>query len=523
MCWIASALLGVAFLGGPLRAEAGWQELHGRDADGGELAAAPLQRYALGPPPVKLDETITYPGYDWYVSHGTQAGGSGATTFTESQPFTSYQATFEPPQSVPPGGSLLTLAKLLQGADPPLRAALLRHFCHSLARLRTRLVGLDSVERKEKRMKKKKKKKNGKHDKNEPQDTIEIRIGAVSAQLAGVVGAAEGSSNSGKALAKFLLAPFGRLFKEAEQLLSDVALEGNPALMITALNKLAPPLVRGLTYLESPESQGAARILEPARDSLLERAREIDNVLLEAQSDLVGVLHAYPRDFARDELEVERQQAALEGDPDHEQYIPPVHGEWMDAASANDEKLRRQARFAFLLSLLLTISTVLTALTLASPLASTGRQDSGGSAGSSHRWRQDMDGGSRSGDAGSSGSETGMGGRAFMDDEGTAFQDTLRRHRRWIQEQREAASQAFAEHSDIGEPWGEPFPRSPHAGGHFIVEPGSPEVLPPHFVEPHSVPPLPSAPPLGPPFVRVPRVPPPPSYEEAMRDIGRPQ
>ncbi|CDJ56283.1 hypothetical protein, conserved [Eimeria maxima] len=330
--WVASAVIGVVTLLSPQRAETGWHERLSRDVDHGELRAglptvASFPIYHHGSPPVKLDDTITYPGSNW---------------FEQQEALSSFQNSLEPPQSGPPGGSLISLAKLLQSSSSQLRSALLRQFCHSVARLRTRFVGLNSSMQKTENILNNKR--NSGSDETESQAATERHISALASKLTGVLGAAEGSGDSGKALTKFLLLPFVRLVHDAEGLMFNIAMEGKVGLMITALNQLAPPIVRGLSYLEAPQSQGAAGVLEPARENCLKRAKELDKALLAAQFDPNGVLRAYPRDFNKYELQREQQLISLEAGPSQQQYIPPVFETGGMPASTEKGKLGRRVK-----------------------------------------------------------------------------------------------------------------------------------------------------------------------------------
>lgn len=181
-------------------------------------------------------------------------------------------------------------------------------------------------------------------DETESQAATERHISALASKLTGVLGAAEGSGDSGKALTKFLLLPFVRLVHDAEGLMFNIAMEGKVGLMITALNQLAPPIVRGLSYLEAPQSQGAAGVLEPARENCLKRAKELDKALLAAQFDPNGVLRAYPRDFNKYELQREQQLISLEAGPAQQQYIPPVFETGGMPASTEKGKLGRRVK-----------------------------------------------------------------------------------------------------------------------------------------------------------------------------------
>ncbi|CDJ34773.1 uncharacterized protein EMH_0022110 [Eimeria mitis] len=431
-----------------------------------------------------------------------------------------FRPTYEPPRH--PGSSLLSLSTILRRSSPPLRSALLRNFVYSVARLRTRHVGLGSSVKKADRLAKKKdkkKQKRGGSDKNDQKGATERRIAALASKFAGVIGAAEGATESEKKLAKFLLVPFRRLVQETEELLSDIAMNGDAEVMIVALDRLAPPLVRGLSYLEAPQSEGAAEVLEPARDLLLERARELDTVLLEAQADPEGVLRTYTRDFTEHEIEREKQLAALESGPNQEPDIPPIHGGI--EAGTYENKLRKQAQFALFLSLFLTFTTVMTAIALIPPVVSH-EQEKSGNRGGTHRRRRGKDKGDSSGGQGGSGADSAGGGGSGR----PPLEETLVRHRDWIREQRHAFSQTAPEHTGLFE---HPVSPGPYTGGHFVREPGSPltpTAFPPHYAEPYNVhfpPPGPSAPPMGPPFQRIVVHPPPPPYEEAMRPEQTPQ
>ncbi|CDJ47681.1 hypothetical protein, conserved [Eimeria brunetti] len=346
---LAVAALGVASLYSPHRAEAGWRDNNVyRDVREEPVAVTfpdppPFRKFnkgpSPGPTPVKFDETITYPGPDWYGQQQetalTEEGALGPTSFAtdgHSYSLPSFkQQNYKASQGDrPPGGSLLSLAGVLQQANPQTQMALLRHFRHSLARLRTRLVGLGSSGGGGPKQEPAPSKgggppKEGAAAAAEAQAAAERRITALASKLGGLVGAAEGAAGSEKTLAKYLLLPFGRLIQETEQVLGDVAAQGDPALMVAALNQLGPPLVRGLLHLEAPESQGASGVLEPARKNCLKRMKELDRALLEAQGDLEGVVLAYPRDLNEYELQREKQLAAMQEGPDHESYIPPVY------------------------------------------------------------------------------------------------------------------------------------------------------------------------------------------------------
>ncbi|CDI87162.1 hypothetical protein, conserved [Eimeria praecox] len=520
---VGAALLGVAFLCSPQRAEAGWHESLGKDLEdegirGGLPTAAPVSAYTQASPLGNLDETITYLGSEWFARQDT-LGKEVDITSVDARYY--FQPLHDSSQIGRSGSSLISLAKVLQGAKPQLRLALMRQFCLSLARLRTRLLGISSQGKKFDKKMRKKKKRSEKYDK-EWQDATERHIAALSAKLAGVLGAAESSAQPGKTLAKYLLMAFVKLVQEVEGLLLNVAMRGDAAMMITALNQLAPPIVRGLAHLEDPESQGAAEALEPARDHLIERARELDNALLTAQEDLDGVLREFPRDFDEHEIEREKQIAALEGGPSQEQYLLSLRGEGHEAV-AHEEKLRRQARMALLLSLLLTISTMVTAVAIAAPVSSGEVRSRRGNIMMHRRRRRGIDAGNSSRDSGSSGGQPGTGQGTPNEANGhRGLQDAAERHRRWILDQRRAAAHAFSERNPVGERemggGAVSQPSAPQPGGHSIREPVSPSAPPlPQPPSMDSAPSQPSAPPLGPPFLRIPPRSPPPSYEEAIR------
>ena len=535
MFWVGSALFGAALLHSPQRAEAGWHERHNRDVEalqqrGAFETAEVLPSYGSASSPLKFDETITYAGSNWFAQQETLDGRGGVTASAEQYSSSTSLPEYEPPHSRYPGSSLLSLATLLQSSNPQLRSALMRHLCLALARLRTRFLGLNSETRGTAKHSKKKKK-NGKSKKKKSEDPFERRIEALTSRLAGVLAAAEGSANPGMTLSKFLLLAFVSLVREIEELLSDIALQGDSELMITALNRLAPSLVRGLVYLDAPQNRGAAEVLEPARENLLERARELDSALLEAQGNLEGVLRAYPRDFDTEEIEREKQLAALEGSPGQEKYITPVYAAGLEGSSHSD-KFRKQARLAFFLSLFLTLSTVLTAIALTPPLLKV-NHDMGSSGASQHRRRRGRDGKEAPRGSGSSGGGDSEIKREPRREGGTQrLEEAVRRHREWIRQQQQMAAESFAHHhggqQGTFEAMGAPLPSPSYAEGHFIQEPGSP--LPPpyhqlYFPVPqnYSGPTVPSAPPLGTPplgtpFLRVPgRL---PAYDEVASTGG---
>lgn len=347
--WAAPAFLGVAFLRCPQRTEAGWHERANRGLEDVMIGSGPTTTvkyptYTHGPSG-GLDATITFAEPAWY-QQDTLTEGNGETAFAEQH---SFQPVYVPPQPGHPGSSLLSLAKVLQKSNPSVQAALLRHFCHSVARLATRFVGFNSsMARNDNSSKEKDSISGGKAY----TEAVERRIATLTAKLTGVLGAADGSSQSPKMLTKFMLTPFGKLLQEIESLLVEIAMHGDANLMISALSQLGPHIVQGLAYLEAPQSQGVAGPLEPARENCLKRARELDSALFAGQADLEGVLRAYPRDFQEDELERVKQIATLEG-LDKVPYIPPVwetgsHGN----LGANDGDKRSRAASAILVCLL---------------------------------------------------------------------------------------------------------------------------------------------------------------------------
>ncbi|CDJ29705.1 LOW QUALITY PROTEIN: uncharacterized protein EMH_0051980 [Eimeria mitis] len=505
---------------GAKRSEASWHERLSRDVgyeeqQGGFPLTVTFPRYTHGNPALQ-DETITYQGSDWPGAQETVAGGSGATSFTEDYSLASVQPSYEPPQAKRPGSSLLSLANILQRSNPPLRSALLRQFLYSLARLRTRYVGLGgSVDTTQAPFNRK----NAGSNKEELQAATERQTAALAAKLTGVIGAAGDPTNSDQTFAKFLLVPFGKLLQEAEGLLSDIAMQGDATQMIIALHRLAPPIIQGLSYLEAPQSQGASGVLEPVRDHCLKRVKELDKALLDAQADLDGVLLAYPRDFDAYELQREKQLAALEGGQEQDPYIPPVYA----TGIRPDTKADRQRKgaimhFFFAFLIVFTIYTAISVLPPEVPIRAKHK----------HRRRTDHsddDGGDQANAHGGTGfHETGQsqGTEKMPMDSANAYQEpSYPYNQQWAGEQGQTLPNAYTPPyggaqggawGAQGSPWapgyqGDPYGAYPHRGGSAY------EQFQNFQEEPRVVP---SAPPLPDHFEAPPEFPP-PSYAEAVR------
>ena len=364
LLWVATALCGVALLHSTQRAEAGWHERLSQDLEydeqhGNFATETPFTHSSYGSSIGKQDETLTLAGHQWFGQQETLEG-RGDTTLTAEHSFSSSHVSYEPPQSARLGSSLLSLAQILESSTSGLSSALLRHFRGALPRLPTRFVGVNNnAEGRENPLN------NYGLGKTEFQAAAEGRISVLASKLAGVLGAAEGYADSGKALAEYMVVPFITLLQQVEQLLSDIALHGDADLMTTALKKLGPFVVRGLSYLNAPQSQGASGVLEPARRNCLQRAKELDSALFEAQNDLEGVMRAYPRDLDANELPREQELLNLNAYSGPQQYIPPVFQEFGAPPSWDADKFRKRASIAvmaffclFFLAMFVTVAKV---------------------------------------------------------------------------------------------------------------------------------------------------------------------
>ncbi|CDJ39631.1 hypothetical protein, conserved [Eimeria tenella] len=279
---------------------------------------------------VSQDSTLLYPGSEWYgVQQEAMTEGSGMPQYSPHHNHGAPSRGYNAHQQVSPWGSLLRLAKVLQHSAPQQRTAFLRHFCFSVARLRTPFVGLrgnrgtgSTASKGDRRGAG-----SGKFER-----ISEADITVLATKLSGVVGAAEGAPESSRVLAERMLLPFARLAEEGEQFLYDVARQGDATLMVAALSRVVPPVMKGLSYLEAPQSQGASGVLEPVRVSLVERARELDRALLAAQND-PQLARKFYRDATEEELQREKDLAAVEGSSHQSRHIPSVIG---DGAPLND-------------------------------------------------------------------------------------------------------------------------------------------------------------------------------------------
>lgn len=213
-----------------------------------------------------------------------------------------------------PGQSLLSLAETMRRSDPRMNEALLMNFCHSLMRLKTAYVGLEEAYPSQGFL----------YAALSPAE-LHAKVKALSAKLRSVLIAVEGSPNAAKALSFDMLMPFGKLMQEGEDVLFGCARHGDPAAFITCLQAVAPAIIRGLTYLETPVAENAAGVLNLLRNALLERTRELDDMLLEAQEDPQQLLNNYTAHMSDDELQQERNIAKMHGKVNTEFLASPVY------------------------------------------------------------------------------------------------------------------------------------------------------------------------------------------------------
>ncbi|CDJ39635.1 hypothetical protein, conserved [Eimeria tenella] len=238
------------------------------------------------------------------------AAQAAATAAAAAAPYVHVHAAAAgaAPQQVRPWGSLQRLARALGHPAVLLRAALLRHFCLAVVQLRSPFLGLRSSGAAAHRGSS-----SSSSSEQQGKEIVgEAEVAALAAKLAGVVGSAGHTAEAGKLWTKLMLLQFERLVSESEKLLFEVARQGNPALMVFALSRIVPPVMKGFSYLESFPSSGVSGVLEPVRVSLLRRARELDLALLAAQNDPF-IVHKFSKDITEEELQRERELAALEG------------------------------------------------------------------------------------------------------------------------------------------------------------------------------------------------------------------
>ncbi|CDJ63707.1 hypothetical protein, conserved [Eimeria necatrix] len=257
------------------------------------------------------------------------------------------------PQQLRPWGSLHRLARALGHPSLLLRAALLRHFCLAVAQLRSPFLGLRSSGAAAHSSSSS----SSSSSSGEQQGKArvgEAEVAALAAKLAGVVGSAGHTPEGGKLWTKLMLLHFEKLVSESEKILFEVAREGNPARMVSALSQIVPPVMRRFSYLESFPSSGAPGVLEPVRVSLLRRARELDLALLAAQNDPF-IVNKFGKDLTEEELQREREMAALEGGA----HAPaqPVFAESLPA-SGRGCKQQPQARLPALLLICFLLFTI---------------------------------------------------------------------------------------------------------------------------------------------------------------------
>ncbi|CDJ63711.1 hypothetical protein, conserved [Eimeria necatrix] len=473
-----------------------WHEHFNRYAGEGQHQGYPHPAtYTRGPhvghtgPP---DSTLLYPGSEWYgVQQEAMTEGSSMPQYPLHHHHGAPSRGYNARQQVSPWGSLLRLAKVLQHSAPQQRTAFLRQFCFSVVRLRTPFVGLGgnrgtgSTASKENR----RGSESGSFEKISDAD-----ITVLATKLSGVVGAAEGAPESSRMLAERMLLPFGRLVEEGEQFLFDVARQGDATLMISALSQVVPPVMKGLSYLEAPQSQGASGVLEPVRDSLLRRARELDRALLAAQGDPQLVSKFY-RDATEEELQREKNLAAVEGSSHQSRHIPPVIGEGAPLNKKNNfHKVGK--RIATIMFLCLAFFTAHSAMSRLLPSF-------------------DARGQSRSG-AGRMGGDFDM--ERLSREVEAEQQEAFRRHEEWFRRQQAMAQAAFntpngSVHHDSAYPGFSPgtYPAGPYASNQ---PPSAPQNTPNGpYGDPSRV--TPSAPPM-PPGGFSDKSSPPPSYAEAM-------
>ncbi|OEH77846.1 hypothetical protein cyc_08573 [Cyclospora cayetanensis] len=244
----------------------------------------------------------------------------------------SRRGSLRMPVQGPPGSSLITLVEALRKASPALRKALLRHFCHSVARLKTLPSGVAQP--------------------HERAFLLERRVteGDVSTlvtKLNGVFGAITSGGFTNSAVADTLLVPFARLVVETEGMLFSIAREGDAAKMESALSQLSLPLVRGLSHMEAPHSGSTLVALEPLKASLTKRAKELDAELLDAQAHPERVILEYSAELDNSLLKTERKMDLPEGDS-HMADVSPLSG-------AQQAKYRKLKRIKFLSMLFVVI------------------------------------------------------------------------------------------------------------------------------------------------------------------------
>lgn len=214
------------------------------------------------------------------------------------------EAAAEDLLDVPPGGGLLRLARMLPGCSVMLRAALLRHFCHAVARLKTQVVRVEGA---------------GDGDTSilgvEPHEVTEDHVNIVAAKLGGLVRGAEVHLGGVQGFRSQLLAPLARTQLMAEAVLFGLARQHKYDAFLRALRTLGNPMEKALGYLSTEGAAAAASQLNPLRVSILARARELDRDLVHAQTNFHWTLDRYQVDLSDEVLQRERDDAAgLEGD-----------------------------------------------------------------------------------------------------------------------------------------------------------------------------------------------------------------
>lgn len=296
--------------------DAGWPaspyDGGGNWADSVQSQTTMMRDASYGETPTAGDEGATYRGgTEWFGLNPQASTQTESRDADSEEAFASYPL---PPQGqarpVRPGGSLSTLAEMLLQADPQLRAALMRHFCHAIVCLKTPYVGVPELP-------------SGNKMAGMPGEVTQMEVDALKAKLQGVIGAAEASFVMEKALGDPLLVPFARVMREGEDLLYGLARKGDAAMMVAALHDLAPMLMRGLSYLEGPRAQAASGVLDPIRVGLLKRASELDDALMEAQRNPRYVLDHYQMDMTDEALQKERTLAALKSGGQTVGALPP--------------------------------------------------------------------------------------------------------------------------------------------------------------------------------------------------------
>ncbi|KAL8270072.1 hypothetical protein Esti_005983 [Eimeria stiedai] len=205
------------------------------------------------------------------------------------------------------GSGLLHFVALLERSDAATRAALLRFFCVAVSRLRHPYLGLALETQAQRRELMKRQTRGAKGERA-------IELSNLVARLHGLLAAASNTPLTESVMASSLLLPFTRLVRESEDLLFANARQGDPVAFIGAAKALGPRLRAGLAHLAGPfAAAGASGVVDPVRQSLLLRVKQLDVELDGAASNLEAVKGLYAEELSDEVLERERERAEREG------------------------------------------------------------------------------------------------------------------------------------------------------------------------------------------------------------------